>query len=147
MNQDLGEISGQVMARMSGSIMGDGETNTWMNIAASSQVPAMGGQLPRDGPALNRILMGTRLRRLREASGITREAAGQAIRASHAKISRLELGRVGPKERDVADLLTLYGVTGDQELAKGGDEPDADSRVGSCETVSAGCLSQPGSPA
>jgi hypothetical protein len=48
---------------------------------------------------------------LREASGITREAAGDAIRASHAKISRLELGRVGFKERDIVDLLALYGVT------------------------------------
>jgi len=97
--------------------MGDSEADTWMNIAASSHVPSMREQVPRDGPALTRILMGTRLRRLREASGITREAAGKAIRGSHAKISRLELGRVGPKERDVADLLTLYGVTDDQERA------------------------------
>jgi transcriptional regulator with XRE-family HTH domain len=57
-----------------------------------------------------RILLGTHLRRLREEAGISREAAGEAIRGSHAKISRLELGRVGCKERDVADLLTLYGV-------------------------------------
>jgi transcriptional regulator with XRE-family HTH domain len=57
-----------------------------------------------------RIVLGTHLRRLREASGITREDAGYAIRASHAKISRLELGQVGFKKRDVADLLTLYGV-------------------------------------
>ncbi|MGH3978024.1 MAG: helix-turn-helix domain-containing protein [Pseudonocardiaceae bacterium] len=62
-----------------------------------------------------RIALGTQLRRLREASGITREAAGDAIRASHAKISRLELGRVGFKQRDVADLLTLYGITDEQE--------------------------------
>ncbi|MGH3903962.1 MAG: helix-turn-helix domain-containing protein [Pseudonocardiaceae bacterium] len=62
-----------------------------------------------------RIALGTKLRRLREASEITREAAGYAIRGSHAKISRLELGRVGFKERDVADLLTLYGVTDEQE--------------------------------
>lgn len=67
------------------------------------------------GPTALRIVLGTQLRRLREASGITREAAGYAIRASHAKISRLELGRVGFKARDVADLLTLYGVTDDQE--------------------------------
>ncbi|MGH3782647.1 MAG: helix-turn-helix domain-containing protein [Pseudonocardiaceae bacterium] len=60
-------------------------------------------------------MLGTQLRRLREARGITREAAGYAIRASHAKISRLELGRVGFKTRDVADLLTLYGVTEEQE--------------------------------
>ncbi|MBU7598827.1 helix-turn-helix domain-containing protein [Streptomyces sp. P38-E01] len=65
---------------------------------------------PLGGPTVLRIVLGTHLRRLREASHITREAAGDAIRGSHAKISRLELGRVGYKERDVADLLTLYGV-------------------------------------
>nr|WP_232664790.1 helix-turn-helix transcriptional regulator [Pseudonocardia sp. TRM90224] len=62
-----------------------------------------------------RIVLGTQLRRLREAAGITRHAAGEAIRASHAKISRLELGRVGFKERDIVDLLTLYGVTDERE--------------------------------
>lgn len=65
---------------------------------------------PRGGPTILRIVLGTQLRRLREEHGITREAAGDAIRGSHAKISRLELGRVGCKERDVADLLTLYEV-------------------------------------
>ncbi len=42
---------------------------------------------------------------------MTREGAGWEIRASESKISRMELGRVGFKERDVADLLTLYGIT------------------------------------
>ena len=32
--------------------------------------------------------------------------AGWEIRASESKISRMELGRVSFKERDVADLLT-----------------------------------------
>ncbi|MGH3575931.1 MAG: helix-turn-helix domain-containing protein [Pseudonocardiaceae bacterium] len=59
--------------------------------------------------------MGTQLRRLREARGITAAVAGHGIRASHAKISRMELGRVGFRDRDVADLLTLYGVTDEQE--------------------------------
>ena len=62
-----------------------------------------------------RIVLGSQLRRLREASGISRETAGWEIRASYAKISRLESGRVGFKERDVADLLTLYGVTDEEE--------------------------------
>ena len=70
-----------------------------------------------DGPTVSRIVLGTQLRRLREEAGITREAAGDAIRASHAKISRLELGRVGFKERDVTDLLALYGVTDEEQLA------------------------------
>jgi len=76
-----------------------------------------GGTAQHDGPTVSRIVLGTQLRRLREAAGITREEAGHAIRASHAKISRLELGRVGFKERDVVDLLTLYGVTDEGERA------------------------------
>ena len=67
------------------------------------------------GPTVLRRLLGAQLRRLRERQGITREEAGYAIRASGSKMSRLELGRVGFKERDVADLLTLYGVTDDRE--------------------------------
>ncbi|MGY1942780.1 helix-turn-helix domain-containing protein [Nocardia asiatica] len=62
------------------------------------------------GPTVLRIALGSRLRQLREAGGISREAAGDAIRGSHAKISRLELGRTGFKERDLRDLLSLYGV-------------------------------------
>jgi transcriptional regulator with XRE-family HTH domain len=66
-------------------------------------------------PTVLRMALGGKLRRLREASGVTREAAGYVIRGSSSKISRLELGKVGFKERDVADLLTLYGVTDEQE--------------------------------
>ncbi len=73
---------------------------------------------PRGGPTVLRIVLGTQLRKLRESRGITREAAGDAIRGSHAKISRLELGRVSYKERDVADLLTLYGVVDEEERAE-----------------------------
>jgi hypothetical protein len=73
---------------------------------------------PRGGPTVLRIVLGTHLRRLREKSRISREAAGDAIRGSHAKISRLELGRVGAKERDIADLLTLYGVVDEEQRAQ-----------------------------
>ncbi|MCG5216263.1 helix-turn-helix domain-containing protein [Streptosporangium sp. KLBMP 9127] len=65
---------------------------------------------PGAGPTALRILLGSQLRRLREARGISREEAGHLIRGSESKISRMELGRVGFKERDVADLLTFYGV-------------------------------------
>ncbi|MFE2886987.1 helix-turn-helix domain-containing protein [Streptomyces sp. NPDC059272] len=57
------------------------------------------------------MLLGSQLRRLREARGITRDAAGFVIRASESRISRMEMGRVSFKTRDVEDLLTLYGVT------------------------------------
>jgi hypothetical protein len=65
---------------------------------------------PGSGPTVLRILLGSQLRRLRERRGIAREDAGYTIRASGSKISRMELGRVSFKERDVTDLLTLYGV-------------------------------------
>src|SRR5437764_6303620 len=54
---------------------------------------------------------------LREVKGITREDAGYTIRASGSKISRMELGRVSFKERDVTDLLSLYGVEDPGERA------------------------------
>lgn len=69
------------------------------------------------GPTILRLAVGRELRRWREASGVSREAAGYAIRASDSKISRMELGRVGFKERDLADLLALYQVPDPQRAA------------------------------
>ena len=76
------------------------------------------------------MLLGSQLRRLREAVGITPDRAGYEIRASRSKISRMETGRVGFKTRDVMDLLTLYGTTDEQlrskllSLAKKSSRPD-----------------------
>ena len=72
---------------------------------------------PGDGPTAVRILVGAQLRRLREQRGLTRAEAGAPIRASESKISRMELGRVSFKERDVLDLLSLYGVEDAHERA------------------------------
>ncbi|MEP7022893.1 MAG: helix-turn-helix transcriptional regulator [Actinomycetota bacterium] len=69
------------------------------------------------GPTVLRILLGAQLRRLREAKRITLEDAGHVIRASGSKMSRLETGRVGFKDRDISDLLTLYGVDDEQQRA------------------------------
>jgi transcriptional regulator with XRE-family HTH domain len=81
------------------------------------------------GPTARRMILGSQLRRLREEAGITRQQAGYNIRGSESKISRLELGRVGFKERDVTDLLTMYGVEDQAErqsfldLVKQSNEP------------------------
>lgn len=69
------------------------------------------------GPTARRMVLGNQLRRLREAADISRDEAGYHIRGSGSKISRLELGRVSFKERDVVDLLTYYGVTEEDERA------------------------------
>ncbi|MBX6384438.1 MAG: helix-turn-helix domain-containing protein [Microbispora sp.] len=71
---------------------------------------AVSPDVRRGGPTVVRMMLGAQLRRLREARNISRDQAGYAIRASTSKICRLELGRTPFKRRDVADLLTLYGV-------------------------------------
>src|ERR1700761_1829281 len=80
--------------------------------------------------AVLRMRLGSQLRRLREAAGITPEQAGLEIRGSRSKISRLENGRVKLKSRDLTDLLTLYGVFDEDlrskllELARQSNAPD-----------------------
>ncbi|MGH3314109.1 MAG: helix-turn-helix domain-containing protein [Streptomyces sp.] len=69
------------------------------------------------GPAVPRKVLGERLRRLREAQFISRQQAGEAIRACAVAIERLERGHTGCQERDVTDLLTIYGVTDEIEHA------------------------------
>jgi len=67
------------------------------------------------GPTVRRILVGAQMRRLREAADISREDAAYVIRGSGSKISRMELGKVSFKERDIVDLLAHYGVTDEQQ--------------------------------
>lgn len=73
---------------------------------------------PRTGPTVPRIALGAQLRRLREASNVTAGEAAAAIRATHSKISRMERGRTAARQRDVDDLLSLYGVTDQAERDK-----------------------------
>jgi transcriptional regulator with XRE-family HTH domain len=81
-----------------------------MDADGRSGATSAGDALNRGGTA-RRIVLGAQLRRLREASGISRADAGYAIRASDSKLSRIETGRVAFKERDVVDLLSMYGVS------------------------------------
>ncbi|WP_289009204.1 helix-turn-helix transcriptional regulator [uncultured Thermomonospora sp.] len=76
--------------------------------------PEYNRKTPASGPTVLRIVLGGQLRRLREEAGLSRAQAGDLIRGSESKISRLELGKVSFKARDVADLLDAYGVTGER---------------------------------
>lgn len=78
----------------------------------------MTGDKFSDSSTVRRVQLGVRLRELRLAKGLSREEAGYRIRASESKISRMELGRIGFKERDIADLLALYGVDDPIEQAR-----------------------------
>ncbi|HWM36040.1 MAG TPA: helix-turn-helix transcriptional regulator [Streptomyces sp.] len=69
------------------------------------------------GPAVPRLVLGERLRKLREAQYISRREAGEAIKTSDETIAQLEWGRRGFHERDVTDLLSIYGITDEAEHA------------------------------
>src|ERR1700734_4417056 len=86
--------------------------------APDGEEPDTGADVPQAGGIILRMLLGTQLRRLREAAGVTPERAGYEIRGSRSKISRMETGHVGFKTRDVIDLLTMYGVTDEQVRAR-----------------------------
>src|ERR1700683_2558921 len=98
------------MVTMRGAPMVSSEDSAW-------DVPPSIFGTRAGGPTVQRLMLGRQLHRLRESRGISAEQAAEAIRGSHSKISRMEHGRVGFKERDVADLLTLYGVTDGEERA------------------------------
>ncbi|MFF8281488.1 helix-turn-helix domain-containing protein [Streptomyces albus] len=68
-------------------------------------------------PAVPRRVLGIRLRRLREAQYISPREAAEAIRVTPRHIEDVEQGRTGCALRDVADLLTIYGVTDESERA------------------------------
>ncbi len=93
------------------------------------EVPSSLLRPPRADATVLRMLLGSQLRRLREAARITPDEAGYEIRASRSKISRMENGRVSFKDRDIVDLLALYGVTSEDartatlELARRANRP------------------------
>jgi hypothetical protein len=87
-----------------------------VSAAADGDRPAAAGARP--DAAIVRIRLGAQLRRLREAAAVSPKDAAWQIRASPSKISRMENGRIGFKERDILDLLTLYGIT-DKDLVAG----------------------------
>jgi transcriptional regulator with XRE-family HTH domain len=60
---------------------------------------------------VRRRRLGLELRALREAAGMTGEAATRSLGWSTSKLSRMEIGRNPPKPADLGKLLDLYGVT------------------------------------
>ena len=73
--------------------------------------------LPRaqqDTPTLRRTQLGVRLRQLRQQSGLKIDQVAKQLLVSASKLSRLESGKGGVKERDVRDLCEIYGVPDDE---------------------------------
>jgi len=73
-----------------------------------------------EGPTLLRKRLGAALRDLRERAGMEQSQAAARLGSALSKMTRIELGRgkSAVSERDLVDLLDLYGVT-DPEDRKG----------------------------
>jgi transcriptional regulator with XRE-family HTH domain len=99
---------------MTEDIMSVADGSGTLNSAPGLISPLVSSATGVNAPTVLRVLLGTHLRRLREARGISAQDAARSIRASESKISRIELGRNAVRELDIADLLSLYGVTGDE---------------------------------
>jgi transcriptional regulator with XRE-family HTH domain len=56
--------------------------------------------------------LASELRRLRETTGLTRKQVSEHLFCHISKVSRIETGSFTPNQRDVRDLLELYGVEG-----------------------------------
>lgn len=69
------------------------------------------------GSVVLRILLGTQLRRMRTAKGISPEKAARAVGMSPAKVKGVEQGQVRLRSSEATNLLTLYEVTDPQERA------------------------------
>jgi transcriptional regulator with XRE-family HTH domain len=68
-----------------------------------------------ESPALLRRLLGSRLKRHREAADLTQEGVSRHFEWHTAKVTRIETGRVAVTVRDVRDLLALYGISDPSE--------------------------------
>jgi transcriptional regulator with XRE-family HTH domain len=99
---------------MTDEIMSVDEGSGALDSASSLVSPLVSSTTGVNAPTVLRVLLGTQLRRLRESCGISAQDAARAIRASESKISRIELGRNAVREVDIADLLSLYDVAGDE---------------------------------
>lgn len=66
----------------------------------------------RSGPTMLQLVVGRRLRNMREAAGITADTAAAAVHKTAATVTRMEKGEAQLDPLKVERLLPLYGVTG-----------------------------------
>jgi transcriptional regulator with XRE-family HTH domain len=67
---------------------------------------------PRSAPTVGQVVLGKRLRELRESAGLKREQAAKVLHVAPATIRRMETAEVALKIPYVRMLLDAYGVTG-----------------------------------
>ncbi|WP_343071429.1 helix-turn-helix transcriptional regulator [Saccharopolyspora gloriosae] len=64
------------------------------------------------GPVVQRLILGERLRALREAGGVGLDDANAKLGWYRGKLSKIETGTLGLSERELSTLLAYIGVSG-----------------------------------
>ncbi|MEV5535292.1 helix-turn-helix transcriptional regulator [Saccharopolyspora shandongensis] len=64
------------------------------------------------GPVVQRLILGERLRALRDSKGISLDDANGRLNWYRGKLSKIENGMLGLTERELSTLLACYGVQG-----------------------------------
>ena len=70
-------------------------------------------------PPLRRRIIGGALRRYRENLGYTLDDAARILECDRSKVSRIETGQRGIRGKELRDLLTEYGIDGQQQAILG----------------------------
>ncbi|ANY08227.1 helix-turn-helix domain-containing protein [Pseudonocardia sp. HH130630-07] len=70
------------------------------------------------GPTIRRLQLGRELKRLREGTGLLRDAAAEDLGRDASTISKIENGKMTISLGDVKSLLMLYGVPLDSDDAR-----------------------------
>ena len=68
-----------------------------------------------ESPSVRRRLLGSALRRHREAAGYNLQDAAEMLECDRSKLSRIETGQRGIRPKELRELLTEFGVA-DQEM-------------------------------
>ena len=70
-------------------------------------------------PPLRRRIIGGALRRYRENLGYTLDDAARILECDRSKVSRIETGQRGIRSKELRELLTEYGIDGQQQAILG----------------------------
>ena len=70
-------------------------------------------------PPLRRRIIGGALRRYRENLGYTLDDAARILECDRSKVSRIETGQRGIRGKELRELLTEYGIDGQQQAILG----------------------------
>jgi transcriptional regulator with XRE-family HTH domain len=69
---------------------------------------------PRSAPTVGQVVLGKRLRQLRERAGLNRDQAARVLGMGHSTVRRMETAEVALKVPYVSMLLETYGITGSE---------------------------------